>query len=465
MKLHAPSVAFASTSLGYQLMHAVFNFFYVTVYMERFHVSHEWFQVSQVIFMVWNAINDPLFAYVQDNYRFSIVKSRRHSILYGAPLFALSFLVVWFPWGDYSNGGWLVGVQLTVSLCFYDSLFTFVLLAHCALFTELSTAHEDRVRLVRYSRIASVIGYTSVYFTNVVSDNMTQFPAFLGACVVIALLSVCFMAYTGLNSSTHYDKARSRVDPNDSVVANVPDSSFWQQTAAILRQRNFVTFVLMNFCQTYHSTFLANFTRVICEELIPADFLTSQARSIFYGTLTMAPAIVVILGSPVLNAFGYFRIIRLSFLVNICTGVSLLCLGRQPWVVMVFFFVESITTYGAYALFNLCLSDVIDEDRKSSSRTHPRSSMIFGTNALITKPAVSLAPMIAVAFLSRFGYQDAEHRNKTTFTPDHDLADAMFYLAAITPIVVGIVQLFVWGKYNIRDSHITIEKYVDGCDT
>ena len=96
---------------------------------------------------------------------------------------------------------------------------------------------------------------------------------------------------------------------------------------------------------------------------------------------------------------------------------------------------------------------------------HPRSSMIFGTNALITKPAVSLAPMIAVAFLSRFGYQDAEHRNKTTFTPDHDLADAMFYLAAITPIVVGIVQLFVWGKYNIRDSHITIEKYVDGCDT
>jgi len=32
----------------------------------------------------------------------------------------------------------------------------------------------------------------------------------------------------------------------------------------------------------------------------------------------------------------------------------------------------SITTYGAYALFNLCLSDVIDEDRKNSSRTYVR---------------------------------------------------------------------------------------------
>ena len=90
--------------------------------------------------MVWNTINDPLFAYVQDNYHFSIVKTRRHSILYGAPLFAVSFLVVWFPWADYSEGGgWLAGVQLTVALCFYDSMFTFVLLAYCALFAEMSS--------------------------------------------------------------------------------------------------------------------------------------------------------------------------------------------------------------------------------------------------------------------------------------------------------------------------------------
>ena len=42
-----------------------------------------------------------------------------------------------------------------------------------------------------------------------------------------------------------------------------------------------------------------------------------------------------------------------------------------------------------------------------------------------------------------------------------DVADAMFYLAAMTPIVVGIVQLFVWTKYTIRTSHLTIEKNVD----
>ena len=240
--------------------------------------------------MVWNAINDPLFAYVQDNYHFSIVKTRRHSILYGAPLFAVSFLLVWFPWADYSEGGgWLAGVQLTVALCFYDSMFTFVLLAHCALFAELSSVHEDRIRLVRYGQCASVIGCTSVYFSSAVSDNMTQFPAFLGACVVVAVLSVGFMSYTGLNATTHYDKAR--LELKDTVAKDVHTSSFVQQTVAIVRQRNFIIFVLMNFCQIYHSTFIANFTRVICEQLIPAESLTSRSRSAFYGVLFIAPQV------------------------------------------------------------------------------------------------------------------------------------------------------------------------------
>lgn len=35
----------------------------------------------------------------------------------------------------------------------------------------------------------------------------------------------------------------------------------------------------------------------------------------------------------------------------------------------------------------------------------PLSSMVFGTNALFTKPAQSLAPMIALNVLNQFGYE------------------------------------------------------------
>lgn len=35
----------------------------------------------------------------------------------------------------------------------------------------------------------------------------------------------------------------------------------------------------------------------------------------------------------------------------------------------------------------------------------PLSSMVFGTNALFTKPAQSLAPMLVISILNQFGYE------------------------------------------------------------
>ena len=113
------------------------------------------FFILQVVYMIWNAVNDPLFGYIQDNYDFSWVKTRRHCVLYGAPFFALGFLLPWFPWADYSNpdNSWICGAHLMFALCFYDTMFTFVLLAQCAIFTEMSKKQDDRVRLVRLESI------------------------------------------------------------------------------------------------------------------------------------------------------------------------------------------------------------------------------------------------------------------------------------------------------------------------
>ena len=83
-------------------------------------------------------------------------------------------------------------------------------------------------------------------------------------------------------------------------------------------------------------------------------------------------------------------------------------------------------------------------------------------NALITKPSISLAPMLSVAVLGRYGYlKGGDVRITSEPVTNPDVADAMFCLAAMTPIIVGIVQLFVWAKYSIRTSHLTIENNVD----
>ncbi len=42
----------------------------------------------------------------------------------------------------------------------------------------------------------------------------------------------------------------------------------------------------------------------------------------------------------------------------------------------------------------------------------PLSSMVFGTNALFTKPAQSLAPMLVVSVLNQYGYAEIKDVGK-----------------------------------------------------
>ena len=187
--------------------------------------------------MVWNAINDPLFGYIQDNMNISWVRSRRHSILYGAPLYAISFLVPWFPWGTYEKGSWLAGAHLLFSLCLWDTLFTFVLLAQCALFAEMSKKHEDRLRLVKYTQFASLIGCTAVSFTGLLSSNLEKYENFQMSCVVIAILAYACMRYTGNNALTEYDKSNN--DPSRASTHTSEKGShysIWRQIIQIATQ-------------------------------------------------------------------------------------------------------------------------------------------------------------------------------------------------------------------------------------
>jgi len=96
--------------------------------------------------------------------------------------------------------------------------------------------------------------------------------------------------------------------------------------------------------------------------------------------------------------------------------------------------------------------------------SHPLSSMVFGLNALVTKPAISVAPMITVALLNSYGYSSLPTKfpgvSASTVTlseiqsPGGDaLTDAMFYVTCIVPVVTGLLQLLIWRFYTIRDSH------------
>ncbi|XP_063790527.1 transmembrane protein 180-like [Pseudophryne corroboree] len=455
--IHMPALAYSMTTLGAGMMNSIFNFYYVKLFLNQYKISEGSFNQAQVVFMIWNALNDPLFGYLQDNSKVEFCSIRRHSILYGAPFYALAFLLPWFPWKDYSEGEWISGIHLMVALCVFDGMLTFVLLAQCALFAEISTKHESRLQLIKYNQVASLLGSSSILFCGLVSDNMENFPSFQTFVVFVAVLSTACMCYTGVFSVSQYEQQEKSLESTSRPEAALSWASVLTLTKQILTQRNFLLFVSMNFFQVFHATFCSNFMMIFADNLIPKDALPSFVRSIMYGAGFIFPQLLVLLSHSLLLRIGYYKVILYGFYIEAVSAVLMILIGPQHYYVLaVFLITNMVLVYASFSLFNLPLADIVDADFANYKRKSPLSSMVFGTNALFTKPAQSLAPMFVVTILNQYGYEHltnkADEPNPSLFLGLHD---AMFYLTCIVPLCIAIIQIILWRPYSIRSSHVT----------
>ncbi|XP_068574947.1 transmembrane protein 180-like [Cebidichthys violaceus] len=464
--LNPAAVAYSMTTLGSAMINNIFGFYYVKLFLNKYKISEGAFHQSQVVFMVWNAINDPLFGYLQDNSRVPCCSQRRLSILYGAPLYSLAFLIAWFPWQTYSPGDWLSGIHLMVALCAFDAMLTFVLLAQCALFAEISNHHQSRLRLVKYSQVASLLGSSSVLFCGVLSSNMEDFASFQAFTVLIAILSCVCMLYTGLHSASRFDNKGSDSDAPDqtSHQSGFSFSTLTTLTWQIVSNRDFRLFVYMNFFQVFLLAFFNNFTMIFAEHLIPPDVLPSLAKSIMYGAGFICPQLLVLSCQRLLQDLGYYRVILFTFYMEAGMAAVMLTLGPQHYYFMAFFLtINMVIIQAAFSLFGLPLADIIDTDLQKYKRSSPLSSMVFGTNALFTKPAQSLAPMMVLNILNQFGYEQLKDAGRdSNNSASESLHSVMFYLVCLVPMCVAALQALAWRPFSIRNSHTVDTKYVDG---
>uniref|UniRef100_A0A8C7QRT9 Major facilitator superfamily domain containing 13a-like n=1 Tax=Oncorhynchus mykiss TaxID=8022 RepID=A0A8C7QRT9_ONCMY len=435
---HPAAVAYSMTTLGAGMMNSIFSFYYVKLFLNRYKISEGAFHQSQVVYMVWNAVNDPLFGYLQDNSHVPCCSQRRLSILYGAPFYAIAFLLAWFPWREYAPGDWMSGVHLMVALCAFDGMLTFVLLAQCALFAEISGHHQSRLRLIKYNQVASLIGSSSVLFCSLHSQNMDDFPSFQGFTVLVAVLACGCMIYTGLHSESRFDTKGSaqRSNYQGSGQSTLSFSLVTSMTLQILTNRDFQLFVLMNFFQVFMVAFCNNFTMIFAEHLIPPNVLPSLAKSFMYGAGFICPQLVVLSSQSLLHSLGYYKIILLTFYVEAGMAAVMLVLGPHHYYILAFFLTANIS---------------------------PLSSMVFGTNALFTKPAQSLAPMLVVSILNQFGYENLKDAGRDANPSDLEaLHTTMFYLVCVVPMCIAALQVFAWKPFSIRSSHTVDTMYIDG---
>ena len=88
--------------------------------------------------------------------------------------------------------------------------------------------------------------------------------------------------------------------------------------------------------------------------------------------------------------------------------------------------------------------------------------MIFGSNALITKPAISFSPMITLYILESAGYDQVTEKDAVVLPSDREhLHATMFSVMWMVPVITATLQIIIWSFYRIRNSHKIVAIHIE----
>ncbi|VBB26515.1 unnamed protein product [Acanthocheilonema viteae] len=402
--------------LGLSLMQTFFMFYYVKVFLNIYKINQFWFGIAQMLFAIWNAINDPLFGYAQ---------------FYG-----------------FHGAAWMdrhCHMLSDVICC--------ISVAWSALFAETTCSKCERISALKFSQFAILLSVNIIPITEKLTSGLNDFRTFQYISIVIAVLALlCFKVAGSIhyqNKLLHEDLFSSATPLQEKFKKKF--LNVFKITKQILTRRDFRTITITYFLHAFRSTVHLNFAVIATEILIPEQVMTkgSWKMSLFYVACTLMPQLCVILSGETFIRIGVASVIMKSFMASMIASVFLLIFGyNHPYLIILFMFFDSISVHSVAPLYQVLLADYIDEDMIFFSRQKPISTIIYSLAALLVRPAQSVAPFIIVMILTYYGYKEYQASNLVSL----QLSNGMFYVVCSTTLVISAVQLLIFYSFALKCS-------------
>jgi len=403
------------------LLAYIFMFKYIELFFDDLKLLPTYFIIGQVIYLIINAINDPIMGQLSDRTNRERWGSRRIVyIKYGGPIWALTFIIVWFPW-SYDNQ-FIIFLHYVISICIFDTMLTLVVLAWMALLPEMTPDTDERSLVNLIIIFLGLISIVPVFIIIGTMKPTSQDFQFL--MVVIAIASSILLLVVARES---FEKPEFQKDEVFPFIKSLKQS---------LKSKSFRLYVAFNFCNIFLGgiglSYLFIYVLVLGENFgaaigtyIIISIIVAFISNVFCARMRPKWGMrKIILRFGILRALGAFILF-------------ILILNPMPlWVIWVGFTIY--TFLGGYGVFSTPLFHLtFDEDElKHGTR---REGMFMGINALIHKPALSLGPIVATIILVYFGYiQGADTQPASAYLG----IKILFFL--VPAIVIAISMIFVY---------------------
>ncbi len=353
-------------------------FYHVYLELDPFYIG-----LAATIYAIWNALNDPIFGYISDRTRTKLGR-RIPFMRFTAPFLAITFVIFWLVPID--SPQLTIFFWMLIMMALYDTCFTIIGLAYAALLPEIAEEDQVRGQFQQFSSLFYLIGVVFGFFIpeivrpEVGSTNLV--PFYIGMVIVGIIGATCIVI------TTYRFKERPEftvVDKPLGLKASIK-YTFKSKAFLIVTAANFMSIFFQQVLLSY-MFYLADYVMQVTSLILLAALILGLIAGVFI-TNFLSAKFGVVQANQIHLGFGAIFLLLLPFVPEF---LIYLCL-----------FVGGIGLAGPLVLTNVLYGQIADEDEiKSGVR---REAAFFGTNAMLTKPAQSVAMAMGPAMLALAGF-------------------------------------------------------------
>ncbi len=387
----------------------------------------------------WDAISDPLMGVISDRSRFSSGR-RRPYILWGAPLLAISFILLWYPFTGGSTAA--IFLYLLIANLLFTTSMTVVGVPYMSLGGELSSDYHERTTVFAYSQglgmVGALLGMAMKLFADFIPVQNQQL-CFLISAILLSIPACLFLWWTffATRETTicqKEEKEKKKISLKKMIFTNFKNHSFRNLmltmtvvNSGMMLSVQFLPFMLKYWVKLEHLIFPA------------------------FAAYTFSVFVAFPLWKKIGEKFDKKMVMTYAFIgAGISYSLSFF-MFRPGGVVLMFLWAVLIGVFGAGGIlypFSM-IADIADEDEL---KTGVRSEGIFyGTYSFILKLSVAGGSMIGAIALWLSGFNGGEAQSAKTLL--------MFRLVYVIPAIsFFIAAVLIYKGYSLTEEKSKIIK-------
>jgi len=384
--------------------------------------------IAFLIFLFWNALNDPIFGIMEDRVTSEKYGRRIPYIRFLAPLLCILFILLWLP--PKTSDDMVLFYYFLIMLLALDTVFTIMGLAQGALGAEIAFTSKARASVGIYTNLITAIGTGISFVLPLIlltgDESATIHPMLAPAMIILAIT-----ASTLIIIATYFIKEKEylKIEEPLGLIEGIKEA---------FKNRPWLINSAVGFFYTMSNTIFLTGIYYYMEYIIRlSGFLAVVPLLIVFGMFIIFSIFV----QPLIKKHGVKKIIRyFGYGLSSIAFILVFFMGWQPLTALIALIFIGIGMGAVSVLQGVTASDTMDYDEVQTGKR--RETVYGGVGAMINKPAISIANWLFLAIIGLYGFV-SEKGTPISAQPESAFLGIMVGFTLIPAIFVAIAFIIM----------------------